>query len=537
MVFSPIYNTNDDVSMARMASGTYDGIPNQRLVYIHPFYGFILSKLYALFPNIPWYGVASLVILALSLYCITRCIQSRYGTTLVAYVATLYIGSVYAVAVLFVQYTAIASLAGMSGCVALCCGAIAPRGAPRHSFALGAVLVVASLLLRENAFLYTAALALPLMLYALCTAPSKAQRRTLGMYLGGIVVLYVVLRASSAFVYAQSDDWKEYMHWSSVQAYYHAYDIVNYEKNKEYYSTLGWSENDYTMLTTWFYTDEQRFSTEAVAGVLTSALKKNLSREGVFFTLNTLAKQLSEYSLELLIFLEFQLFIFVSVVRKKGRLFAYGSLLVLGALLMLYLAFLGRQLPSRFVYPLLLTISIYGLYLFPQDSNNDTFSSKGIAILCAVPMIFFVVQWAAFARLNDVRIAQYAAILSSLPKGKLIFNWDSSLPMHWTSIFDTLHDYRERDIAGNGWPQRSPYDRALFAKYGIHDVYSDAVDNPNVYLVALPEYLEILKKYLAEHYHKEVRVIVDRSFDVRDDGLSPPLLHTAQLVRLQSVQR
>ncbi len=532
--FSPSYNTNDDVSMARMASGAYDGVPNPRLIYIHSLYGLILSKLYAAAPIVPWYGLLFLILLFFSLWCTTHCIQSRYGTTITAHVATLYATVVAVFAGLFVQYTTIASFVAMSGFIVLIGETLKSRKISPIMLGAGIALVVTSFLIRENVFLYAAVLAAPLVVHSYITSSSRTGRKALALSMGGIVVAVVLLRAVAGIAYS-STDWNEYMRWSSVQAFFHAYDITSYQKNKEYYTSLGWSENDHTMLNTWFYTDAQRFSIDAVSGIIDFAKRKNISLEGVVFTLKTFIQQITQRDLVLLVFIAFQLLIIVSSVRQKKSTIAYGITIILCLALIFYFSFLGRLLPDRLLHPLFLMVSMYGLFVFLRV-EYDRIWLKKCAIGCAALLLFFAGQLVWYARLNGDRIVRYSEILKELPKGSLIFNWDSSLPMQWTSIFDTFAEYQGRDIAGTGWVQRSPYDSALFKRYGIRDLYSDMIDNPRVYLVALPQYIDSLRVYMREHYHREIRVVVERNFDIRDEGLSPPLVYTAQLVQIKSVQ-
>ena len=54
---SPAYETNDDVVMSMIASGT--GVclsPDEHLVFSHVSIGLVLKELYTLVPDFPWYG-------------------------------------------------------------------------------------------------------------------------------------------------------------------------------------------------------------------------------------------------------------------------------------------------------------------------------------------------------------------------------------------------------------------------------------------------------------------------------------------------
>ena len=56
-VYTPAYETNDDVSMSMIASGTGIGVqPDEHLVFTHVAIGLLLKYLYIQMPSIPWYG-------------------------------------------------------------------------------------------------------------------------------------------------------------------------------------------------------------------------------------------------------------------------------------------------------------------------------------------------------------------------------------------------------------------------------------------------------------------------------------------------
>ena len=58
MAFVPKYQTNDDIGMSWVASGT--GIvdqPDEHLLYQNVLLGLLLKKLYTAASNIPWYGL------------------------------------------------------------------------------------------------------------------------------------------------------------------------------------------------------------------------------------------------------------------------------------------------------------------------------------------------------------------------------------------------------------------------------------------------------------------------------------------------
>lgn len=61
-----VYDTNDDTIMASLSYGYY-GVPEEKLIYIHPLLGTFMAALQRTVPAFPWYYLVELGILGLSI--------------------------------------------------------------------------------------------------------------------------------------------------------------------------------------------------------------------------------------------------------------------------------------------------------------------------------------------------------------------------------------------------------------------------------------------------------------------------------------
>jgi hypothetical protein len=534
--FTPIYDEVDDVSMVRMASGHYSGPPSSLLVYINPLYGVLLAKLYTLSPYVPWYALLFLGFLFLAFYLNAKFIYSFAGNRwLLNILAIAYIIPFYFQSIVFLQYTYVASIIAYTAFLLIYKEVSKQEKLSWFPFVIGIVLLLLAFIIRENAFLYMATLAVPVGIFSFFKTRNKTNKYVL---ISGVFLLFIFILGSkvySSYAYSKSEDWKTYMKWSAVQAYYHEYNVASYEKNKEIYEEVGWSENDYSMFYYWFYTDEERFSTEDVASIIAGAKQKNISQEGFDFTIQFFLMQLSYHSSAVILLLWFFGILAVYVFEKRSVFFYCVSTLAVGIGLIFYFSFLGRILPVRFVYPLFLAI---GMYLFFLICSIDLSPSKRIPRLFVAIFLLFAFSHGTLlllhAQQNKTKVSQFSQILQKIPQNNLVFNWDSSVPIHWISVFDSLEVFNNRDIAGTGWPQRSPYDKALLKKYDVDDLYVDSIDNPHVYLIATPEYLTLLTLYLKEHYNKEIRIEYHEDFTAYD--IYPRYGYGAHLVTLKSYE-
>ncbi len=535
LFFTPIYDENDDVSILRMASGYYSGSPSPLLVYINPLYGLLLVKLYRFFPDIAWYGILFLAILFIGLYFTLRFIFSITQGLLLRFTEIVYIMPFYFYATVFVQYTTVASVAAYTGFIIVCQGVLNPKNLSVRLILVGTFLIFLAGLIRDNVLFYVTLLSIPLLIFSFFDSRSVVNKRILAGSLIIIFILFLLSKLYSGIVYSKSEDWRSHMTWiSNLQAYHYGYYITEYTKNKDLYDDIGWSKNDYLMFLHWFYTDESRFSPKKVRTITEYAIAHQLSFNGMKSTIKMTLNQFATHSLIVVTFLSFQgILVYYIVFQKRKAIFYYLAILALGAGFIIFFSFLGRLLPARFMHPLLFILSLYSLFIISKAyCIGKRGASRFLVFLCLGYLLVLLVQFVLIAHLNNTKTAHFAKILDELPQNVLIFNWDSSLPMQWINVFDNLHKFDNLDIAGTGWPQRSPYDKALLAKYNITDLYQDMIDNPNVYLVATPTYLRYLRTYIKDHYGKQIQI--DSIKDFTKYEVWPRYGYGASLVQIKS---
>ena len=120
LVFTPRYETNDDVGMNACVVGRLGfSHPDEHLLFSNVLIGLALKKCYAVFPGIPWYGGYLLVTAALSLAAICYVCLSQEGSpwkwVLVA--AFLLVAGIPFLVEL--QFTRVASAAALAGLLLL----------------------------------------------------------------------------------------------------------------------------------------------------------------------------------------------------------------------------------------------------------------------------------------------------------------------------------------------------------------------------------------------------------------------------------
>ena len=79
----PVWGTNDDVLMSMIAAGVSLASiqPSADLLFIPPFYGWVISHLYMWEPEVPWYGISFILIVGLSLVTLNYSVERVFSST------------------------------------------------------------------------------------------------------------------------------------------------------------------------------------------------------------------------------------------------------------------------------------------------------------------------------------------------------------------------------------------------------------------------------------------------------------------------
>ncbi|MCS7092741.1 MAG: hypothetical protein NZM26_05355 [Patescibacteria group bacterium] len=504
--FSPIYEEVDDVSMMRMASGQYSNPPSSLLVYINPIYGKVLSFLYTINESFPWYGAIFYTLLFVSYVIILGTISARLNFAnfflLFLFILPLFIWSI-----IFLQYTAVSSYVVFAGLLLACWNCNNNRNASIVLQIISIILVLIGGLIRKESFIYVFAISLPIIAYSFLNNKNKMAKKMLVYFVITSLILFGLSTKIGDKKYNISPEWMEYMRWINTQSLFHDYMLFKYDKNENIYKKFDWSYNDYLILSTWFYFDKKIYNSQILSEILNQAILKNISYEGIKFTINTIFTTISAHSLIAMqiIFLSGTI-CFVNKTTRNQKIYIFATLIISAAIVTIF-CFLGRVFPTRLMHPYLLITTTSAIY-FLNRAKTLTLSTSAriLLIIYLIASLNTILTFMHLASYNQTKTKNFKEILKILPKDNLIINWASSVPIHWISPLET-RTFESIELIGTGWPIRSPHEDTYLQKYNISNVYLDIIDNKNVYLVATEQYLEIYQKFLNEHHSVKINTV------------------------------
>lgn len=260
-----IYQTNDDLFLKTIVSGEVTGTPQPHLLYMGYLSGLLLSALYRLFPNLPWYGLFLCFSIGISMFLILykllkteKSFLSRFFT----WGAFLFVS--YGFLFLHIaelQYTTIAGIVGSCGLFLLFFAS--PRESLRDTlweFIDFFLLSVYSMSIRNKSFLmllpFIGMIFLGKYLDAWDVSADRSEKTSFKAFfssrqknllcMAGIFCVLLLFVAGTERLAYSREDWHDFRIYNSHRETIYDYNgYPDYENNKALYQELGISPASY----------------------------------------------------------------------------------------------------------------------------------------------------------------------------------------------------------------------------------------------------------------------------------------------------
>jgi hypothetical protein len=273
-LFSPWYQTNDDVAMRLLAEGHFvpGGRPLPFLMHVNIIIGKILSVAYTALPQLPWYDLlmgASLTAAAVAL--LSAWIGAgRWSETVFALLFALFFLFPSFVSVQFSLAGLGCAAAGVTLLVRACSEPLSRRSFRVHLLAGAGLIAWGALIRFEGAVLMIlegALLALPLVIGAWRHEEERPRLRGVALAGAAACVLVVATFAVNQYVYARSPGWGEFYEYNLRRTRINEYaapERINAEAVETLPARVGWSGNDFALFRNWFFADPDLYSLDRV---------------------------------------------------------------------------------------------------------------------------------------------------------------------------------------------------------------------------------------------------------------------------------
>jgi hypothetical protein len=525
----PTFNTNDDFAMMFIANGYYYGNPSEHLIFTNIIIGLILKFLYTVIPTISWYPIYlyffHLISCSLLFTTILSVKKNIIHFSILAY--TLLIFEIYML--MNLQFTSTSLTLGFSSILYYLVFARQKKASKWVPVIAGVLLGTAGII-RTNSFFGALIFGFPLLLYGV----KHISRNRTSLFVLSALCVFLGSSVTNNLYYHSAPAWQDYFEFNKVRGSLHGTPkiFVDEEDKSNFLKKINWSENDYAMFSSWFYTDRSRFSTNALkifAKQSKSALsfKDNLDATiASFMTFNKSFQGKIIYGVTLLSIL-------LTLTSKTKKYFLLGYI-IWNFIIILYLINYVR-FPPRVGVPLFFCLSL-SLLLFGEipffafltkklfQKNLVKTITKMITIVFLVWVLIFapVQETLTYSRKNAINHQQFISILETLKKVNsegIFVVWGASLKYEYCSPFTTIAQLPKLKLIGLGWRVNSPPHREWLKKLKIDDLYQAIATRNDIYLITTENLMALYEQYMLEHYGKVVKLKSLLTIDDFDDNI------------------
>lgn len=538
---SPVYETNDDVTISMIASGTGVGDrPDEHLIFSHILIGLALKTLYTVAPQISWYGVYSLLVNYLAAVAVLYSLLIwRYSRN--AFWCFLFLFAVAGIQLIIrLQFTSTAAWATACGMLLLLTAHClrADNSGQRTSglFISGAALMVLGSLVRFESYLAAFAVgAIPsaVVLYR-CEWPViqwKLIRQT--VVLVALVQLIVGgLQLANYAYYVSDPQWREFYTLNPYRVKFNDYEWTRFTpETKPVFDRVDWTSNDYTLISKYsFYDEDKVFGCEKIQAIIDAYpwwLTSAKWRQFVPWWM-----KLARHSLLLPLWALLPIFVWLS----RNRLTTFGYLLLFAICLDAVVTglMLLKSPVYRMYYPLfafqplflLLVVRWNASSITPADVDDTSgqrrswqqfFQQVGHALVwflppklvgsAAITVAVMASSWSIgkachlSLKMSELNRELRQMITKIEPRDdELYVCWVGCFPFEAIRPLDSPLMLQNLHLLGLGWTQKTPINAAVKSRFHIQNSVTDTRDAEKVFYFSTSVINSIYSTFIKEHY-------------------------------------
>lgn len=514
------FETNDDTMVMMSVTGAKTGLPTAETIFSNILWGALLSFLYGISENIPWYMCIYLVLSWISLAILfLSCIRfsmnyddkQRYSKdSILTYMSGgaiffILFFSVFAYYSVLLQFTTVAALCGLGAIILF---VLFPEG-NRYSYILFVILLFFADTIRPKVgYMVTAAFALT------ATALYLLYKQINKIYVFMAFIMQAVTYATNA-LYEKINNWTAFREYHRARAYWTDYAHPSFKENSALYESVGWTEQLYKLADKWFFMD-RRINAESFES-LNTEIDATSSFDWNVLKSFCLSSQLRMTFFVIAFFIIVSIFVCVYKREyKRVAAMAAGCLTTIG--IILYFIYSGR-LPYRVSFSVIV-LFILPVLLLTVRGVVDILRKKWFnAVTCIAGAI--VVMYSIFGNYGLVRTAYLASIarekITQIKKDveqyaidhpDNIYIYDLSLAIAGDP-FTTYSDGKPYNLVfwgGSGMYSPPYYDQ--LAVNGLDELYSDCFLDENVFFMGREEPDADLIMYMKDEFSENLSVEV-----------------------------
>lgn len=549
------YEVSDDFVMAAIMSGAYGDAPNPHMIFVNILWGYLMLPFYYLFPNVSWYLIFQLGLIFVSLilvsYMVLKKMNRPMAFLLIVILLTFFADDAY----ILVQFTKTAMLAVMGGGIVFAWSLFEDRNWKLKI--LSAIVCLSGTLIRFNVIYIAGGFLLLILIVELGKMFWKQrkeksfQKRIIKITISGICVIALAfgLDGLDAHIYNKNEEYRYFRQYGEARGKIVDASDYGYEAYRTELKKIGVSENDYKLMRTWNFADNEVFTLEVMqkTAEIIADYKKSVEISKEMILENMQTRGITGYPIFLATVF---LIVLTCIFQKKYSLAGFCSAGI-GFLYILYF-FFRERIVYRTEYAVFVGIFLSILYFWKEKGKGKKADYVEKRQICAILNIVCLV-WQMPLYLPD---RSYQAVTSEDRKSYIdgtffeSWNYDArkyrknvnkekpenglirELETHKENIYfldfqttmQTLcYEWNPFQALPTGYFENAlyfasvmtnfPEERVCMEKYGITQPLKDLVHS-NVYLVDTDNRtLDNKIKFIQEHYYPDVYAELYKEID------------------------
>jgi hypothetical protein len=536
IIFTPCYETNDDLVMQHIASGLYTGHPSEYLVFTSVVVGWTLKILYAFYSGCNWYLLYLLTLHFAALSALAFVVLSRWRHWVSVLLFIGFFVLAEARILLNLQFTTTAFLAGTAGVLLIVDGCRARNPVHFAKVVAGFTFIGIMMMVREPVAPFMGLVAAPFLIERL----GRGGRRRMLVLGLGVLVLFAVLTGINRWYYQRDHAWADFVEYNKLRGRLHCTPLGQVIADAA--PAVGWTRNDGSMFSNFYFSDPEIYGSVATMRRLSDEVRQVHRLQNSFPNLSIrnfiLCKALGS---------DAGVLVNVTILSGAWCLFFAGPLrrdwfitLIALYLLCLALSFYFRattRLPQRVSYnmPLFaLSMCLYWaasiedmghpfqFFTHAVISPSRAFLFRGVVILAVFGSSVMCTRLAsaigqgllftnaANSHLRGMSHQIFDPVEKLLPRGQQ--------PVLVSMPFEPINSRMEQcmlfwppskgpsfSLVPYGWLSHSPLFQEVLVRHRLVPYSLSLVDRPDVFFLMESRWIQPLRVFYREHYGMDIQ--------------------------------
>lgn len=380
----PVFETNDDRTMRSIINGTFTGKPDGHAIFMSYILGWILSRLYILIPNVPWYGLFFGLCIVMSAYLVLseilfRSYKDKAERITGCVIAVLLFFCIYLNSFIVQQFTIVAGILAGTAVFSIL---------TKKKNVVSILFMAFAFMVRKNVFLMASPFIIAATLWNIIYDNGKIK---VGQFLKkSVPILVIIISIFSVGTIVEnmaysSADWKQYKEYNTARAQLYDYtSIMPYEDCEKQLTESGIDRNTYSLIQTYniFMNNEIDAKTLKKVKEINDINSDSTSivNKAIKIMISMIKAMIKDYWHYNIILLILYTVVLVNYFKPKKNLCAFGFLVIIGKYTMVYYLLFSGRLPDR-VYKALFFIEVaFWIAIVFKDINDRIKTSQIINI-------------------------------------------------------------------------------------------------------------------------------------------------------------